>query len=104
MPCNKIITNLVEIQAANLELLTKALETLIEQGVIPRYRLGGERVKEQAERIIRQGAIRLPAGQEYQADLIKREYSRQAVLAASRKLGWQVKQKTPQKLTVTRRA
>ena len=103
MPCNQIILNRVKIEAANLDLLTAALETLIEQGILPRYGLGGERAREQAARIIRQGFVSLPAGQEYLADKIKSEYSRQAVQSAARKFGWRVYQKTPQKLAVARR-
>lgn len=103
MPCNQVILNKVEISVANLDLLTKALESLIEQGVIPRYRLGGERAREQAERIIKEKGIRLPAGQEYLADKIKQEYSRQAIQAAARKLSWRITQKSPQKLVAMRR-
>ena len=103
MPCDQIILCKIEISAANLDLLTAALETLIGQGILPRYRLGGERAREQAARIIRQGFISLPAGQEYLADKIKSEYSRQSVQAAARKFGWRLQEKTPQKLTVTRR-
>ena len=103
MPCDQIILCKIEISAANGDLLTLALETLIEQGILPRYRLGGERAREQAARIIRRGFVSLSAGQEHLADRIKQEYSRQVVLAASRKLGWRVYQKTPQKLAVTRR-
>ena len=102
MPCDQIILCKIEISAANGDLLTLALETLIEQGILPRYRLGGERAREQAARIIRQGLVRLPAGQEFLVDRIKQEYSRQAVQAAARKFGWRVYQKSPQKLTVTR--
>lgn len=84
MPCDQIILNKVEISVANLDLLTKALETLIEQGVIPRYRLGGGDAKQQAARIKREGFISLPTGQEHLADRIKQEYARQVVQAAAR--------------------
>ena len=104
MPCNQIILNNVEIQVADFDLLTKALETLIEQGQAPRYWDGGYRAREQAEQIIKRGFIRLPAGKEQLADLIKQEYSRQAVQATARKMNWRITQKSPQKLVATRRA
>ena len=103
MPCDQIILCKLEIGATNVDLLTLALETLIEQGILPRYRLGGERAQEQAARIIRQGFVSLSAGQEYLADRIKQEYSRQAIQAAARKFNWHVYRKTPQKLAVARR-
>ena len=101
MPCDQIILNRVKIEAANLDLLTLALETLVAQGKWARS--NRESVRQEVERIIRQGFVSLPAGQEHLADRIKQEYSRQAVMAASRKFGWRVQEKTPQKLTVTRR-
>lgn len=104
MPCNQIILNKIEISVANLDMLTKALETLIEQGIIPRYRLGGERAREQATRIITQGFVSLPAGQEHLADRIKQEYSRQAVQAAALKFNWRMREGRQGHLTVTRRA
>ena len=103
MPCDQIILNKIEISATNLDLLTLALETLIEQRILPRYGIGAARVSELAARIIRQGFVSLPAGQEHLADRIKQEYSRQAVQAAARKFGWRLQEKTPQKLVVTRR-
>ena len=101
MPCDQIVLCRIEIAATNADLLTLALESLIENRKWARSR--SETIRQQAERIIKQGFISLSAGQEYIADEIKREYSRQVVLAASRKLGWRVYQKTPQKLAVTRR-
>ena len=103
MPCNQIILNKIEISVANPDVLTRALETLIEQGVLPRYRLGGERAHEQALRIIKQGFVSLPKGQEYLADRIKREYAHQAIRVAGRKFNWRITQQTPQKMTATRR-
>ena len=103
MPCDQIVLCKIEIAATNADLLTLALETLIEQGILPRYQRGGDRAQEQAARIIKQGFVSLPAGQQHLADQIKSEYSRQAVQAAARKFGWRVYQKSPQKLAVTRR-
>ena len=104
MPCNQIILNNIEIKAVDLDLLTKALEILIEQGIAPRYWDGGYQAKEQAEQIIKRGFIRLPKGQEFLADKIKVEYSRQAIQATARKMNWRITQKSPQKLVATRRA
>lgn len=73
------------------------------KGLAPRYWDGGYRARDQAAQIIKRGFVRLPVGQEYLADKIKQEYSRQAVRTAARKIGWQVKQKSPQKLTISRR-
>ena len=101
MPCDQIVLCNIEIAATNADLLTLALETLIEQGKWARS--NRESVRQEAERIIRRGFVSLPAGQEHLADRIKQEYSRQAVQAAARKFGWRIQQKTPQKLTVTRR-
>ena len=101
MPCDRITLCKIEIGATNVDLLTLALETLIAQQKWARS--NRETIRMQADRIIRQGFVSLPAGQEYLADKIKSEYSRQAVLAAARKFGWRVNQKTPQKLTATRR-
>lgn len=103
MPCNQIILNKIEISATNLDLLTKALEILIERGTLP-YRSGGENTRQQAARIIKQGFISLPVGQDYLADYIKREYSRQAVQAAARKFNWQIQEKKIGRLIVTKRA
>ena len=101
MPCDQVILCKIEIAATNADLLTLALETLIEQKKWARSR--SETIRQQAERIIKQGFISLSAGQEYIADEIKREYSRQAIQAAARKFNWRVYQKTPQKLAVARR-
>ena len=105
MPCDEIILNKVEIKVANLDLLTKALESLIDQGKAPRYWDGGYRAREQAEQIIKRGFVRLPAGQEHLADLIKQEYSRQAVQAAARKFNWRIQEnsRAKNKLTATKR-
>ena len=103
MPCDQIVLCKIEIAAVNADLLTLALETLIAQGFLPRYGLGVGRVSELAARIIKQGFVSLPVGQEHLADRIKQEYSRQAVQAAARKFGWRVQEKTPQKLVATRR-
>ena len=105
MPCDEIILNNIEIKAANLDLLTKALEYLIDQGKAPRYWDGGYRAREQAEQIIKRGFVRLPAGQEQLADLIKQEYSRQAIQAAARKFNWRLQEKpgAGNKMTATKR-
>lgn len=96
MPCNQIILNKVELSAANLDLLTKALE-------IVRYAPGTTIAKEEAKRIIANGFISLPAGQEHLADKIRQEYSRQAIQLATRKFNWHLIQKTSQKFTAKRR-
>ena len=101
MPCDQIILNKVEIKAADAELLSRTLQSLIEQGVLRSVLARQPRLW--AELIIKQGFVNLPAGQEYLADKIKQEYSRQVVQAAARKFGWRVQQKAQQKLVVTRR-
>ena len=103
MPCDQIILNKVEIKAANLTLLTAAIESLVAKVELRLVLLRVFSERELAEQIIKQGFIRLPAGQEYLADKIKQEYSRQVVQAAARKFGWRVQQKAQQKLVVTRR-
>lgn len=96
MPCNQIILNKIELSAANLGLLTKALELV-------RYGAGSTIAKEEARRIIAQGFISLPESQEYLADKIRQEYSRQAIQLATRKFNWQVTQHNTQKFTAKRR-
>ena len=103
MPCDQIVLCKIEITATNADLLTAALETLIARKELRLWDLNAESAAQLAGRIQASGFIRVVSGKESLADRIKQEYSRQAVQAAARKFGWRVQEKTPQKLTVTRR-
>ena len=103
MPCDQVILNKVEITTANLTLLYNALAELISRGELSLRNLQAADVVSAADRIIREGQVSVRPGQEYLADKIKQEYSRQVVQAAARKFGWRVQQKAQQKLVVTRR-
>lgn len=111
MPCNQVILNEVEIRVANVDLLARAIGALAEneQLILMRaVRIGT--VNGLAQEIRRVGVILVPAGQEYLADRIKQEYSRQAIQVSARKFNWRL-QESPRvatflryKLTATRRA
>lgn len=106
MPCNQIITSAIEIRATNIDLLARAIGALpeTEQLVLMRAVQIGS-VLGLAQEIRRAGVILVPAGQEYLADRIKQEYSRQAIQSAARKFNWRLQEnpRAKNKMTATRR-
>jgi hypothetical protein len=104
MPCDEIILNTVEIKAANVEMLADAIAALPEadRQVLVKSANSMSMLRI-AERIVNSGAIPVPAGQEFLADKIKQEYSRQAIQAAARKFNWRLQEKPGNKMTATKR-
>lgn len=106
MPCNTIVLNKVEIRVANRLLLPHAIGALPERDQLVLMRAYGVgSIFLLADQIVSEGFVRVPVGQEYLADRIKQEYSRQAIRSAARKFNWRVQENPRQKnkLTATRR-
>lgn len=107
MPCDQVILNKVEIRAANVEMLADAIAALPEIDRLALVRAANTMsMLRIAERIINSGFVFVPVGQEFLADKIKQEYSRQAIQAAARKFNWRLQEKpgTKNKMTATKRA
>ena len=106
MPCDEIILNKIEIRAANVEMLADAIAALpeVDRQVLVRSANTMSMLR-LAERIINSGFVFVPAGQEFLADKVKQEYSRQAVQAAARKFNWRIQEnpRAKNKLTATKR-
>lgn len=107
MPCNTVQRNNIEIKALDVDMLAKTLDSLLDKCDIPVSFLnqfyGKRDIKGVAEAIIKAGSVSVRPGDEYIADLIKQEYSRQVVASAAKRFGWRIQEKTKQKLVVTRR-
>ena len=99
MPCWETRSVTVDLKVANADILTEALIALninplrnplfVEEIIIEGKITWMETTQERAQEITRK---------------IKQEYSRQSALVAARKYGWRISQKSPSKMTVTRRA
>jgi hypothetical protein len=103
-PCDSITLAQVHLGLANKDILEQTLKTLADGGKVRRdhndftfFRNGDK------YRIISDGQLVCSAGLEGMADVIKRAYSGQVVKAAAKKFGWDLKAKTPEKLTVRKR-
>ena len=104
MPCWESRSIAIEFVVANETLLYAALANLIAKGMLSLTDLNASDVVSAAKRIVAEGQIRLRAGKEPLASAIKQEYGRVAILTATERYGWKVYQKSPSKMTVTRRA
>ena len=104
MPCDEIILNKIEIRAANVEMLADAIAALpeVDRQVLVRSANTMSMLRI-AERIINSGFVFVPAGQEFLADKIKQEYSRQAIRYAARKFNWRLQEKPGNKMTAIKR-
>jgi len=104
MPCDQIILNEVEFQAADRDLLKKALEEL--GMTILRTAQDGTivfRTRNWTNGRITNDRIVIDQREAGLVDKIKQGYSTQVVKAAARRFNWNVKQTAPNKLQITRR-
>lgn len=102
MPCYQVITQSVELKAANLDLLTRAIEGLGHQvsrvGDTLSFFVDGYRVTVQG------GRIELPTGRAAIVDHIKRAYSSEVLKTAAARFGWSHQVSGVNKVALTRRA
>ena len=104
MPCDSIILCQVELKLADKDLLFKALSNLasnvvvINDNILHFYYKG-------VNCAINNGKLICPQGYESIADDVKRAYSKECLIKATTKFGWQLKPnvKNPNKFQVIKR-
>ena len=96
MPCWEVRTMSVEFKAKHLALLWKAVKAL---GWIYEGTVGGLRVRTSArdsfEIDLAAGKAEIRAEQQRSLNLLKQQYSKEALKRAARLRGWQFKQQQP---------
>lgn len=104
MPCDRVYYTDVNLDVADRDLLAKALTALGYEVYAQRDGRLTVRAGRQLFDIQPDGTARLPAALAARVPQIQQAYAAQVVAAGAQKFGWRVQTKSPQQLTLSRRA
>ena len=103
MPCYQQRTTTMAVEAANLFVMTKALEALGLKATHEGARIRVLDPRTQASGYFEKGVLRLNGETRVQANDLKREYSRQSITQTAKSKGWQLRFKSDGKIEATKR-